>query len=143
MHHISTTTMTIATKPGWVCNKVLARSHDKLNALYLHYNNDYGHQTWCSGYVQWGTSFHKVRRTIDQMVLEIHVKNYGNKRGTLVTYHEWLSHKVWEPFKRVVFWEHVTNQKCFPPPLQCLKPPKLSACGPRVRGSKPWINMII
>ena len=30
----------------------------EINKSYLHYHNDYGHQTWQRGYIQSGRSFH-------------------------------------------------------------------------------------
>ena len=36
------------------------RSRDKLKTFCLHYHNAYDYQTWQSGYIQYGASFHKV-----------------------------------------------------------------------------------
>ena len=41
-------------------NPLNTRSHDKLKTFYLYHHNAYGYQTWQSGYIQLGASFHKV-----------------------------------------------------------------------------------
>lgn len=45
-------------------------SHDKLNMLHAHYCHDYDHQTWQSGYIVWGASFHKAIKYHDNVVLQ-------------------------------------------------------------------------
>ena len=47
-----------------------ARSRDKLKTLYIQYHNAYGHQAWQGGYIQWGASFHKVKRPFDHVALQ-------------------------------------------------------------------------
>ena len=54
-------------------SRSVAKSLDKLNTLYVHYRNDYNHQTWLEGYTQQGAFFCKVTRSLDHEVLQFHV----------------------------------------------------------------------
>ena len=81
--HSCTNTISIATKPDrmdtytelcsiksqdplitWSCEVTW-----KLNMLYLHHHNDYGHQIWEADYTQWRASYHKVTRSLDHVIL--------------------------------------------------------------------------
>ena len=78
----------------WSCG--IARSHDKLKSLYLHYHSGYSHQTWQISDLSWGTSNNKVNY-FDQIVLQSHVTNNNHyfsitrvpmatERGRMITY---------------------------------------------------------
>ena len=48
------------------------KSSTSATKIYLHYHNDYGHQTWQGGDLSWGVPTHKITRLFDHVVLQDH-----------------------------------------------------------------------
>ena len=117
----------------------LARSHDKLKLLYLHYHSAHDHQTWKNSDLPWGAPNHKVIYCLVRMVLQGHVTNENHyisstrvpmatKLSRMIIYLDgFLSIKSFDPlisWPSEITWQN-KNIKRISPMLQCLWPPNL------------------
>ena len=118
----------------------LARSRDKLNLFYFHYQSNYSHQTYQYDSLLWWPRTHNVTWALYLVVLWGHVTNWNHyisttrvsiaaKLGRMITYFDGLL--PIKSFDPLITWpyEMTWQTKSIISPIpQCLWPPNLVGC---------------